>query len=746
MTSKRKRTMKKRDPLAPGEEELRALLNGVSRDPHAVLGMRATPDGVVARCYDPDAKTVTLHPEKGRAVKMRKIDPAGLFATIFPKRRQVFKYELEKQFANSSLRTADPYCFLPGIGDFDLHLFNGGEHYKIYEVMGARPRDFGGVTGTLFTVWAPNARGVAVVGDFNNWDGRRHPMRMVGESGVWELFIPDLDAGEIYKFEIHGSDGRIFLKQDPYARRTELRPKNGAIVTGTGDFDWNDADWMTRRETTNWYQSPMSVYEVHLASWRGPGLRSIDPDDEDDFHTYREIAPVLADYVLTMGFTHVELLPIAEHPFDQSWGYQVTGFYAPTSRHGSPEDFAYFVDHLHQKGIGVILDWVPAHFPKDAFSLARFDGSALYEHLDPRRGEHRDWGTHIFNHGRHEVRNFLIGNALYWFDKFHVDGLRVDAVASMLYLNYSREDGEWIPNEHGGNEDLEALGFIKRLNELTNQLFPGTLMIAEESTSWPGVSRPVHLGGLGFSFKWNMGWMHDTLNYFSLDPVHRSFHHHDLTFSMLYAFSENFILPLSHDEVVHGKKPLIDKMSGDYWQKFANLRALYAYMTTHPGKKLLFMGDELGQWNEWYCKVGLDWNLLDYPIHQGLRTMVADLNRFYRNHPSLWECDFSSDGFEWIDANDTSQSVYSYVRWDANRTKPLIVIANLTPVPRQSYRVGAPYPGPWREVFNTDHAEYGGSDVINEGAFGDADVPSHGMPHSLELTLPPLGVAILSLE
>ena len=485
---------------------------------------------------------------------------------------------------------------------------------------------------------------------------------------------------------------------------------------------------------------------MHLASWRGPGLRKLDPENEDDFHNYRELAHALADYILEMGYTHIELLPVCEHPLDQSWGYQVTGFYAPTARYGSPEDFAYFVDYMHQKGIGVILDWVPAHFPKDSFSLGRFDGTALYEHADPRQGEHRDWGTYIFNFGRNEVRNFLIGSALYWFDKFHVDGLRVDAVASMLYLNYSRSDGDWIPNKYGGNENLEAVAFLRRLNELAHEQFPGIMMVAEESTSWPGVSRPAYLGGLGFTFKWNMGWMHDTLEYFAQDPIYRSFNHGKITFSLLYAFTENFILPLSHDEVVHGKKSLLDKMPGDYQQKFANLRALFSYMATHPGKKLLFMGGEFGQWIEWNCNAGLDWMLLDYPQHAAMKRLSADLNHFYRGNPSLWEVDFTAPGFQWLDGGDFRQSVLSYIRWNRDHTDAVVVILNLTPVVRNDYITGVPFPGEWVEVFNSDASEYGGTGLLNSGVMKTEEGIYHGQPQHIRLRLPWLGAVFLKLR
>lgn len=628
----------------------------------------------------------------------------------------------------------------------DMYLFNSGEHHKVYEVMGAHPHKMGTVDGVLFAVWAPNAERVSVIGDFNCWDGRRNMMRLMGSSGIWELFIPSLQPGDIYKYEIRTQTGDILTKLDPYAQRTELRPHNAGRIPSAEPYPWTDAEWLERRGKTNILESPVNIYEVHLASWRGPGLRKLDPENEDDFHNYRELAHALADYILEMGYTHIELLPVCEHPLDQSWGYQVTGFYAPTARYGSPEDFAYFVDYMHQKGIGVILDWVPAHFPKDSFSLGRFDGTALYEHADPRQGEHRDWGTYIFNFGRNEVRNFLIGSALYWFDKFHVDGLRVDAVASMLYLNYSRSDGDWIPNKYGGNENLEAVAFLRRLNELAHEQFPGIMMVAEESTSWPGVSRPAYLGGLGFTFKWNMGWMHDTLEYFALDPIYRSFNHGKITFSLLYAFTENFILPLSHDEVVHGKKSLLDKMPGDYQQKFANLRALFSYMATHPGKKLLFMGGEFGQWIEWNCNAGLDWMLLDYPQHAAMKRLSADLNHFYRGNPSLWEVDFTAPGFQWLDGGDFRQSVLSYIRWNRDHTDAVVVILNLTPVVRNDYITGVPFPGEWVEVFNSDASEYGGTGLLNSGVMKTEEGIYHGQPQHIRLRLPWLGAVFLKLR
>ncbi len=726
-------------------DDLAKFLEIRHNNPHSILGMHYDEknSSVIVRTFDPEAeKLFLIDSATAEKFPMEKIDSSGLFAVAVLGRNALFKYELERAYKNGkSHRGADPYCFLPGLGSVDEHLFNEGEHRRLFDIMGAHIKKYGDVEGVLFTVWAPNASRVSVVGEFNLWDGRRHPMRLLGSSGIWEIFIPGLAKGIIYKFEIRTKNGDILLKQDPYAYATELRPRTAAKVSSM-DYLWGDSEWMTKRPKLNLLKMPLNIYEVHLGSWRGPGLKELDLNNEDDLHNYRDIAHALADYVLEMGYTHIELMPVMEHPFDQSWGYQVTGYYAPTSRFGTPEDFAYFVDYMHKKGIGVFVDWVPAHFPKDDFSLGRFDGTALYEHLDPRQGEHEDWGTYIFNYGRNEVRNFLIGNALYWLDVYHVDGLRVDAVASMLYLDYSRNKSNWVANEFGGNENIKAIQFMKRLNELTHELYPGTLMIAEESTAWAGVTRPAYLGGLGFTTKWNMGWMHDTLDYFSKDPVFRKYHHDKLTFSLWYAFSENFILPLSHDEVVHGKKSIIDKMAGDYWQKFANTRLLFSYMITHPGKKLNFMGSEIGQWNEWYCKVSLDWNLLKYPIHIGLQRVVKDLNLIYKNCPALWELDFENLGFEWIDVSDVERSVFSYLRWDEKRMDPILVVLNCTPVPRYDYKIGAPFGGDWLEIFNSDAEFYGGSGIGNKGRVRAIDNDCHGRPCHLQLSLPPLGAII----
>jgi 1,4-alpha-glucan branching enzyme len=631
----------------------------------------------------------------------------------------------------------DPYTFLPQIGDLDLYLFAEGRHRHAGNFLGAHEHEADGVAGVLFAVWAPNAGRVSVVGDFNAWDGRRHPMRVRGGSGVWELFIPDLEPGHIYKYEIRNRDsGEILLKADPYGQCCELRPRTGSIVPRRDAYAWGDGDWMTRRGQYDWQHRPISVYEVHLGSWRRTAAGG--------FLDYREAAHRLVDYALDMGFTHVELLPVTEHPYDPSWGYQVTGYFAPTSRFGGPDDFRYFVDHCHRNGIGVLLDWVPAHFPKDAHGLARFDGTALFEHADPRLGEHKDWSTLIFNYGRNEVKSFLLSSAVFWLERMHVDGLRVDAVASMLYLDYSRREGEWIPNAYGGRENLVAIEFLRDLNVAIHEQCPGILMIAEESTAWPQVSRPAYVGGLGFDIKWNMGWMNDTLRYMAHDPIHRQYHHGLLTFSMLYCFTENFMLPFSHDEVVHGKRSLLYRMPGDEWQRHANLRALYAYQFTHPGKKLLFMGNEFGQGKEWDSAGILDWYVLDYPPHQGVQRLVRDLNRLYRAEPALHRYEFDWKGFEWIDCNDAQQSVIGYLR-RGDGGEHLAVVLNFTPVPRHGYRIGVPQGGCYREALNTDAAIYGGSGAGNgPGPLAAEEKPWMGRAHSLVLTLPPLAAIILA--
>lgn len=635
--------------------------------------------------------------------------------------------------------TTTPYAFPLQITEFDLHLLGEGRHLYSYEKLGAHVMEIDGVMGVHFAVWAPNAESVSVIGDFNGWDRGSHPMWMHQGSGIWEVFIPGLKEWAVYRYHVRSRHmGYQADKTDPYGFYSERRPKSASVVVNLDNYTWNDQDWMTKRAETDPLKRPMSVYEVHAGSWRR--------DAEGNWLNYRELAHQLVAYVKEMGYTHIELMPITEHPLDKSWGYQVTGYYAVTSRYGTPEDFMYFVDYCHQNGIGVILDWVPAHFPKDGHALSYFDGTHLYEHADPRKGEHPDWGTYIFNYGRNEVRNFLLSNALFWLKVYHLDGLRVDAVSSMLYLNFSRDDGQWLPNQYGGNENLEAISFMREFNTVIHAEIPGAMTIAEEATSWPMVSRPIYIGGLGFTLKWNMGWMHDTLQYIKFDPIYRRYQHNKLTFSMMYAFTENFVLALSHDEVVHGKGTLIGKIAGDWWQKFATLRVLIGYMMTHPGKKLLFMGQELGQWNEWWEERALDWYLLDLPTHARLKDWVRDVNRLYLAEPSLWQHDFDTEGFLWIDANDAENSVYSYIRFADDRDDFLIVILNFTPVVRHNYRIGVPEPGMYKEVLNSDSMYYGGSNVGNNGGVKSEPQRWHQYDQSINLTLPPLGILILRLQ
>ncbi len=621
------------------------------------------------------------------------------------------------------------------ITDFDLYLLNEGTHWKSYEKLGAHFRELNGVKGVNFAVWAPNATNVSVIGEFNNWNPKANPMRKHIPSGFWETFVPDVKEWATYKYLVSNGDN-VYEKSDPYGFFAEVPPHTASKVVDLDRYQWNDADWQKKRESYNWLNEPMSIYEVHLGSWRRPG------DDPHRWLTYRDIADMLVEYVLEMGYTHVELLPVAEHPLSASWGYQVVGYYSVTSRYGGPEDFMYFVDQCHQNGIGVIVDWVPAHFPRDGHGLRQFDGTALYEHADPKQGEHRDWGTLIFNYGRNEVRNFLISNALFWLDKYHVDGLRGDAVASMLYLDYSRKADDWIPNEFGGRENLKAIEFLKIFNEQLNLQYPNVLTIAEESTAWPGVSRPTYCGGLGFSMKWNMGWMNDTLRYMRHDPIHRKYHHDELTFSLIYAFHENFILPLSHDEIVHGKGSILDQSPGDLWQKFANCRLLYSYMWTHPGKKLTFMGDEFGQWNEWNFDDSLQWHLLQWEPHQGLQRCIADLNKMYRNEPALYEYDFDGRGFEWIDCHNWESSVFAYIRKAKEWPDFLVVLCNFTPVPRRM-KLGVPMNCYYEEIFSSDSEFYGGSNTGNGPGIQATDECSHGRPASIDVYFPPLGVCVL---
>src|SRR4051812_40182658 len=709
-------------------------------NPHAYLGAHSENGSVVVRTFRPAAAKVALVGPDGKHEALERVHPGGVFEGRVKGAKLPYAYQLEVDYGESGTITIDdPYRFLPTIGELDVHLLGEGRHEELWERLGAHVREAEGVLGTAFAVWAPAAGAVSVVGDFNFWDGRLHPMRSIGASGVWELFLPGVGDGAKYKYEILAPDGEIRLKADPVAFETEVPPKTASVVHQP-KHEWTDAKWLEQRRAEKPLDGPMSIYEVHLGSWR------LNPLEGNRPLTYLELADELSAYAKDMGFTHIELLPVMAHPFTGSWGYQVTGYFAPTPRFGSPDDFREFVDRVHQNGIGVILDWVPAHFPRDDFALARFDGTALYEHADPRRGAHPDWGTLVFNYGRHEVRNFLVSNALFWLREYHADGIRVDAVASMLYLDYSRNEGEWVANEYGGNEDMEAVGFLKEYNEVIYGREPGVISAAEESTAWPGVSRPTYLGGLGFGFKWNMGWMHDTLSYFQQDPVYRRWHHHELTFSLVYAFTENFILPLSHDEVVHGKGSLLNKMPGDKWQKLANLRTLYAFMWAHPGKKLLFMGCEFAQEQEWSHDRSLDWHLLEDPQHEGVRQLVSDLNRVYKNERALWDVDFEPSGFAWLEPNDAANNVVSFLRRSENDAEVLVAACNFSPVPRHNYRMGLPRGGRWREAVNTDADVYGGSGVGNFGGVEAENVPWHGQPFSAELQLPPLGVVWLVPE
>ncbi|HUP86277.1 MAG TPA: 1,4-alpha-glucan branching protein GlgB [Acidimicrobiales bacterium] len=719
------------DPVAG---ELARLVQGEHGDPHHVLGFHKVDGNTVVRAYRPEATSVRVLLRGGASVDLERVHEAGIFVGTVPETAGEEGYELEASYPSGDTATiGDPYRFWPTLGELDLHLMGEGRHHDLWKQLGANHREHQGVSGTSFAVWAPNAKGVRVVGDWNLWDGRVHPMRTLGGSGVWELFIPGVEPGARYKFEIVTPSGALTLKADPMAFATEVPPGQASVVCAPR-YEWTDGDWLARRAETDWMKHPMSTYELHLESWRRK------PEEGDRPLTYLELAEELPAYLEDLGFTHVEMMPVAEHPFGGSWGYQVTSYFAPTSRFGSPDDFRHLVDKLHERNIGVIVDWVPAHFPKDEWALARFDGTSLYEHADPRQGEHPDWGTLVFNFARNEVRNFLISNALFWIEEFHIDGLRVDAVASMLYLDYSRKEGEWVPNEHGGRENLAAVSFLQEMNEVVYGANPGVMTIAEESTAWPGVSRPVYVGGLGFGFKWNMGWMHDTLDYFSKEPVYRRYHHNELTFGLLYAFSENFCLPLSHDEVVHGKGSLLNKMPGDRWQKSANLRSLYAWMWAHPGKQLLFMGGELAQSSEWNHNVSLDWHLLDYPEHRGVQDLVRALNAAYRAEPALYEKDFTPDGFRWIDASDVDSNVLSFLRLNGDGSRQLACIANLSAIVREGYRIGLPSGGRWREVMNSDAAQFGGSGAGNGGSV-DADGDTwHGQPHSALVTLPALSV------
>jgi 1,4-alpha-glucan branching enzyme len=704
-------------------------------EPHRVLGIHPDGDGVVIRAFRPDAATIHVIPDFGGRIPMEH-RKGGVFEARLNGRDQVFSYLIEVEYPGGKVFTLrDPYSFTPTIGELDLYYAGEGRHEKLWDRMGAHLIHHHGVAGVSFAVWAPTAAGVSVVGDFNSWDGRLHTMRRMGASGIWELFIPEVGEGTRYKFEIRPNGGGVpMLKADPFAFRTEVPPATASVVHDLRHFAWSDEKWLTSRGEGIPAQKPWSVYEVHLGSWR----RIV--EDGDRPMTYRELAPALSDYLKKVGFTHVELLPVAEHPYGPSWGYQVGNYYAPSARFGHPDDLRFLVNHLHEEGIGVIVDWVPGHFPKDAHALGKFDGTALYEHADPRQGTQPDWGTLVFNFGRNEVRNFLIANALFWIEEYHVDGLRVDAVASMLYLDYSRRAGEWVPNRWGGRENEEAIAFLRELNEVIRRKHPGVVMIAEESTAWPKVSQPVSEGGLGFHFKWNMGWMHDTLRYFSKDPIYRQHHHNDMTFGLLYAFSENFMLPLSHDEVVHGKGSLYGKMPGDPWQKRANLRALLAWMWAHPGKKLLFMGGEFGQHAEWSSDRSLDWHLLEDPGHKGIQTLMSDLNRLYKEIPALYDADSEPIGFQWLQPDAASSSVFAFIRRSRTPGRHVVCVANLTPVPREGYRIGFPRVGTYQEVLNTDAGNYGGSGLGNMGQIQTEAHPWDGQEASAALTLPPLSV------
>lgn len=715
-------------------DDITRILRASHHDPFVYLGRHRHASGLVVRIYLPHAVAAWIGPQRH---PLRAVDGAPGFyewhgePDALPSRYQIHWEEA----SGANFSRHDPYAFPPQISEFDIQLINTGKHWHAYRILGAQPWQADGIAGTRFAVWAPNAERVSVVGDFNHWDGRSHPMRIRGSSGIWELFIPDLGPGCLYKFELRNrATGDVLTKTDPYARQFEVRPNTAAITVDDEPYAWRDHDWLAARKASDWQHSPMSIFEVHLGSWQRA--------DDGGFLDYRTLADRLVDYLGGLSFTHVELLPITEHPLDASWGYQTTGYFAPTSRFGTPDDFRYLIDSLHAAGIGVLLDWVPGHFPRDEHALARFDGTPLYEHADPRLGEHRDWGTYIFNYSRNEVRNFLISSAMFWIEEFHIDGLRVDAVASMLYLDYSREPNDWLPNKFGGNENLEAIDFLRELNSTVQGNHPGVLITAEESTAWPQVTRPPDLGGLGFAMKWNMGWMHDILDYIGKDPIHRHYHHDQLTFGLLYAFTENFVLPFSHDEVVHGKRSLLYRMPGDEWQRFANLRLLYTFMFTYPGKKLLFMGCEFGQGNEWNFDASLDWYVTQYDLHKGVKTLVGDLNRLYREYPALYRLDFEWQGFEWVDCHDAAQSVISFIRKDGNG-RHVLIICNFTPVPRENYRIGVPSQCGYRERLNSDSTFYGGSNTGNPPIVEAEEKPWMGREYSLKLRLPPLGALVL---
>ena len=730
--------------LSNEANDFESIIGGRHSDPGSLLGPNRNerPDAddmTTVRAFLPHAdRAWIVSKNESIAQEMRLMSQQGLFEVVCSKALfdvESGKYKFRYTQGDTTMSVHDPYAFEPMLSDLDLHLFNEGNHYEIYNRLGAHFREIDGVKGVNFAVWAPNAKGISLVGDFNSWDGRQHPMRKRIPSGVWELFVPGLKAGEIYKYRVTDCQGQQIEKTDPFGFAAEVPPKTASIVADLEVHQWNDGDWLKRRSEGDPLEKPVSVYELHLGSWRKK------EGAENGWMNYRESAHEVVAYCKELGFTHIELMPITEHPFTGSWGYQTVGYFAPTSRYGTPEDFMYFVDYCHQNDIGVIVDWVPAHFPKDGHGLAKFDGTALFEHSDPRQGEHPDWDTLIFNYDRTEVSNFLISNAMFWLKKYHIDGLRVDAVASMLYLDYSREDGEWIPNKDGGRENLGAIEFMKRLNIKIHEEFPGVLSIAEESTAWAGVSRPTYDGGLGFSIKWNMGWMNDSLRYFQKDPIHRKYHHDELTFSLIYAFTENFMLPFSHDEVVHGKGSLMDQMPGDLWQRAANLRLLYSYMWTHPGKKLLFMGCEWGQWNEWNIDSGLQWDLLQWDTHKGLQKMVSDLNALYVSEPALYQVDFDATGFEWIDSMNANSSVISYIRRAKDPNDFVIACCNLTPSVHYDYRIGVPEPGTYKAIFNSDSEYYGGSNVGVDVVVAE-EVEAQGRPWSIAIAYPPLATVV----
>lgn len=719
------------------------IVNGEHSDPHTVLGMHEMEEdgrkAVVVRAFLPNAAGITVidYANKRKKYPMERLHADGFFEVTIADREEWFRYQLEYTDADGNTwRSYDPYSFSPTLSEFDRHLFGAGTHYEIYEKMGGRLMTHEGARGAAFSVWAPNAKAVSVIGDFNNWDARRSPMRRLGESGIWELFLPAAAEGDKYKFHVTQCDGRVVDKTDPYGVYAEVRPNNASVLYPLKRYKWKDRRWMTARKKYNFKTAPMNIYEVHLGSWKRA--------EGDRFLTYTELAEQLIPYVKEMGYTHIEMLPVEEHPFDGSWGYQVTGYYAPTSRYGSPDEFKQFVDACHQNGISVILDWVPAHFPKDDFALARFDGTALYEHQDPRLGEHIQWGTYIFNYGRKEVANFLLANALYWMDIFHIDGLRVDAVASLLRLDFCKEEGQWLPNVYGGSENLEAIEFLKHMNSVIAEREPGALMIAEDSTAWPGVTKKVDEGGLGFSLKWNMGWMNDFLSYIKLDPIYRKYHQNKLTFGMAYHYAENFVLVLSHDEVVHTKSSMIGKMPGDVWQSFANLRLSYGFMMGHPGKKLLFMGGEFAQYSEWSEARSLDWHLLQYADHQEMQAYVKELNHLYTEEPAFWAEDFDPNGFQWIECDDAESSIVSFVR--RSEEKELVFLCNFTPVVHRGFSLGVPQEGVYHERLNSDAARFGGSDVINAVPLQSKAEPAGRCPFRVELDVPPLGMVILERE